>query len=193
LARLGKILYAIGVSLFALALIAGFVQSLRVDKRAPAVDLFGNGSKAYISRLLARHDYRRAMQQLELQSRLLPYDAPTYEELGILLGNQSRPKEARVQFEALVRLRPDDAEGYFFLGSTYLDTNQPALATPILEKAILLKPDLALAHNKLGIALAAQGNLVEAEAHFARAVDLAPTNAEARANLNRARAELPTK
>lgn len=193
MAQLGKIFYAIGASLFGLALIAGFVQSLRVDRRVPAVDLFGNGSKAYIDRLLAKQDYRRAMQQLELQSRLLPYDSTTHEELGILLGNQSRAKEARAHFEELVRLRPADAEGYFFLASTYLDTNQPALAVPIFEKALELKPDFAFAHNKLGIALAAQGDLVDAEKHFARAVELDPNDDEFRANLARARSELGRK
>jgi len=190
LAEYGKILYAIGATLFGVALVAGFVQSLRVDRRVPAVDLFGNGSKAYVDRLLAKQDYRRAVQQLELQARLLPHDAATHEELGILLGNQSRAKEARAHFAELVRLRPDNAEGYFFLASTYLDTNQPAQAAPIFEKAIALKPDFARAHNKLGIALAAQGKLVEAEKQFARAVELDPDDAEARANLLRARIEL---
>jgi tetratricopeptide (TPR) repeat protein len=186
----GRLLCGMGATLFSLALAAGVVQSLRSDRRLPAVDLFASGAKTWIDRLISRQDYRNAIGQLELQTRLLPFDAPTREELGILLGNQSRPREARAQFEELVRLRPHEADGYYYVGSTYLDTNQPALAIPWFQQAVGLKPDFPLAHNQLGLALASIGKLHDAELCFARAVELSPDDADARSNLERARREL---
>ena len=67
--------------------------------------------------LISQREYDRAIAQLELQSRIMPYDAGTYEDLGNLLGEQARPEAARAQFQMLVALRPDYAEGYNALGA----------------------------------------------------------------------------
>lgn len=188
--RTGKLLYAIGVGVFAVALVAGVIQSLRVERRVPAIDLFVSGSKTYINELLDRKDFDGAIRQLKMQTRYLPFDAATREDLGILLGNQARPEQARAQFEELVRLRPDYAEGYNLLGSTYLDTDQPALAARYFSEAVRLNPEFPLAFNSLGVAYARLGRLTEAEQCFAKAVELAPVNKDARINLDRARKEL---
>ena len=186
----GRLLYAIGVGLFAVALAAGVVQSLRVDGRLPAIDLVLNGSGAYINHLLARKDADGAIEQLEMQSRLVPPDADTHELLGKLLGSQGRPEEARAHFQELVRLRPGDAEGHCFLGNTYIDTKQPELAERCFTEAIRLNPQFAKAYNGLGVASAQLGDLAEAEKCFAKAVELAPSFQEAQTNLNHARQAL---
>ncbi len=188
--RVGRLLYAIGVGLFGVALVAGVIQSLRIDGRLPALDLVEKGSKAYINLLLARKDYDGAIAQLEIQSRLTPDDAETHELLGKLLGSQGRPEQARVHFQELVRLKPKDADGYCSLGITYIDTGQPALAAPCFAEAIELNPKLSKAFHGLGVASAQMGDLAEAEKCFAKAVALAPDSVEAQNNLERARQEL---
>ena len=186
----GRLLYAIGVGIFGVALVAGVIQSLRSDGRMPAVDLLANGSSAHINLLLARKDYKGAIEQLELQARIVPYDADNREHLGKLLGSQGRPEEARVHFQELVRLRPGDAGAHFLLGSTYIDMNQPALAGRCFAEAIRLNPQLAKAYNGLGVASAQLGELTEAEKCFAKAVELAPNSVEAQINLDKAREKL---
>jgi hypothetical protein len=83
--RAGRRLYVIGVLLFAAVLVAGIAQSLRIDRHLPSIDLFGSGSREYIDLLLAEKKYAAAIEQLRMQTRLLPLEADNYEELGKLL------------------------------------------------------------------------------------------------------------
>lgn len=188
--RTGRVLFAIGIALFASAIIAGIVQSLRVEHTLPTIDLYAAGSKRDSSRLVARQEYDRAIEQLELQSRIMPYDAGTCEDLGNLLGAQGRPEAARVQFQMLVQLRPDYAEAYNSLGATYIDTGQPDQAASYFAAALELKPEFPLAFNNLGVAMVQLGELEQAAKCFAAAVQLSPDYPEAQANLDRARQEL---
>jgi Flp pilus assembly protein TadD len=190
LGQSGRLLYAVGVGLFGVALVAGVIQSLRVEGRLPAVDLLMKGSGAYINLLITRKDDKGAIEQLQMQSRLVPPDAETHELLGKLLGDQGRPEEARIHFQELVRLRPEDAQGHWFLGSTYLDTNQPNLAASCFTEAIRLNPQYPQAFNSLGLASAQLGELAEAEKCFVKAVELSPTFTKAQINLNNVRQAL---
>lgn len=186
----GRLLCALGVVLFAVAFVAGAIQSLRVERRLPVIDLIIDGPEDHIDELVTRKDYAGAISQLQMQTRLQPSNAAAHEHLGNLLGTQSRLLEARVQFQQLVRLKPDYAEGYNYLGSTYLNTGQPALAARSFEQAIRLKPAFPVAHNNLGVTRAQQGDLEQAEKCFAKAVELAPDYNNARINLDNARKEL---
>ena len=53
-------------------------------------------------------------------------------------------------------------------------------------EALRLNPNLAEAHNNLGVALAKQGKMDQAEAHYAEALRLNPDYAEAHNNLGMA-------
>lgn len=178
----GLLILAAGVC--GLTLVAGILQSVRTENRLPSVDLFVNGSTRSIDRLLAQDKLDGALRQLEMQSRLLPQDAATCEQLGALWGRLSRPQEARVQFEKLVQLRPDYAVGYNFLGCTYLETGELKLAIPCFVKAVDLDPEFAFAFNNLGKATAQSGQLQRAELFFAKALELMPDYREAQTNLN---------
>lgn len=189
----GRVFLAVAGGLVALGLAAGIVQSFRVERRLPAVDLLAAGATRYIDYLVAHQDYDGAIEQLHLQTRLQPYDAANYEDLGALLGSQKRPEDARAQFQTLVDLRPDYAEGYNLLGSTYLETNELEMAQKCFLRAIELKPEFPLALNNLGMTVAQSGKLDLAEACFEKAVRLAPDYGEARANLEWAREQLRAK
>lgn len=188
--RTGRVLCAATAALLACAAIAGVVQSLCVEHCLPTVDFLAAGAKRNADRLIAQRAYDQATKQLELQSRIMPYDSGTYEDLGNLLGEQGRPEAARAQFQMLVLLRPDYAEGFNALGATYIDTGDPKQAAPYFAEALRLKPEFPLAFNNLGVAMAQLGELEQAAKCFAAAVQLSPDYPEAQANLDRARKEL---
>jgi TolB-like protein/Tfp pilus assembly protein PilF len=104
--------------------------------------------------------------------------------------------QARNQFEAAIELDPDYAEAYVGLADSVslLEINHKAIALDeavdiagtSLDKALTLNPDLAEAHASLGLLNSklweetrAGGGLEEAEAHFVRALELNPNNANA--------------
>ena len=55
------------------------------------------------------------------------------------------------------------------------------------QSELAINPDLASAHNGLGVALAAQGQIERATAEWTRALALRPGYADAQYNLDRAR------
>jgi tetratricopeptide (TPR) repeat protein len=147
--RRNRLLYAIGVGLFSLALAAGIVESLRVSGRLPAIDLLENGPKAYINILVARKDYDAAIEQLEMQVRMVPDDAETQEMLGNLLLRQGHPEEARTHFQQLVRLRPGYAQGFIGLGLASALLGELTEAEKCFAQAVELAPDSVQARNYL--------------------------------------------
>jgi Flp pilus assembly protein TadD len=145
-----RLLYAIGVGLFGVALVAGVFESLRTERRLPGIDLLGKGSKAYINRLLAQKDYEGAIEQLEMQLRVMPpADAETHELLGKLLLRQGHPEEARAHFQELVRFRPGDAEAFNGLGLASAQLGELAEAEKCFAKAVELAPNSVEARMNL--------------------------------------------
>jgi Flp pilus assembly protein TadD len=51
------------------------------------------------------------------------------------------------------------------------------------QRAVTLRPDDPVVHDLLGLALAPQGKLDEAEAQFRRALEIDPTDGEVRGHL----------
>lgn len=188
--RTGRYLLAVTAGLIALACVGGTIESVRVMRRMPAINLLANGSLDYIDVLISRRNYDGAIEQLRLQTRLVPHDAEAHEYLGTVLGLQGRPEEARIQFQEVVRLRPDYAEGYYFLGATYFDTKEFDSAEACFLQAIELKPEFPMALNNLGKASTHLGKLDVAEKYFAKAVELSPDFDEAKVNLDWARQQL---
>jgi Flp pilus assembly protein TadD len=185
-----RLIYAIGVGLFAVAMVAGIIQSMRVNGRLPAVDLLMNGSEANIKRLLAQEDYEGAIKELEMKSRIPPADPNTHERLGKLLFRQGRPLEARPHFQELLRLKPKYAEGHCLLGFTHIELNEPVLAEDNFNKAIELNPEMPSGFYGLGVAWGQRGELAHAEKCFAKTAELEPNYPGAQMNLDRVRKEL---
>ena len=88
---------------------------------------------------------------------------------------------------------PAKAEEFFFQGSHLLSRNQTQAGLDLLEKAVQLAPDnvkyrgvLAIAHNNLGLDMRRKGEMTGALRHLARAVELAPEDAEVKSNFVKA-------
>jgi len=106
-----------------------------------------------------------------------------YTNLGSLLLDQGRVREARVCFERALEVKPGFAVAYNNLGNTWLREGDLARATSDHRKAVELQPDYAEAYNNLGIDLAKAGEYEEAIANYQRALELDPAYAMAHYNL----------
>jgi tetratricopeptide (TPR) repeat protein len=75
-------------------------------------------------------------------------------------------------YEKTLELKPGLAEAELNLGLLLTESTDPSRAEPHLRAAIEHKPDSAAAHAALGRVLMAAGRLADAEASFARAIEI---------------------
>ncbi len=143
-----------------------------------------------------------------------PYNSRTHSNIGIRLAGEGRTLMAAKYFIKSIKLDPSKVESYNGLGNAMLDIGNVDEAISNFEKALKINPNFkegrnnlnkaielsvrkakdALyidpnnyeAQNKLGIALARQGNLKEAIDHFQEALRLKPDYSAAKNNLNKA-------
>lgn len=103
------------------------------------------------------------------------------ERLGAHAWSTGRAGEAAAQFAAALELSPDDGALHNWLGLCQLAARRLPAALGHFERAVSL--GFAPAHGNLGICRFQQGDLAAARASFARACELLPHDAGARANL----------
>jgi Flp pilus assembly protein TadD len=82
------------------------------------------------------------------------------------------------EFKEVLDLMPDDPVVRFGLAGAYLDARQPELAAAEYREAIRLKPDYSAAHRGLGRSLERAGRLDEAQAAYAKGLDVATQNGD---------------
>jgi tetratricopeptide (TPR) repeat protein len=126
---------------------------------------------------------------------VLPESAPVYNAIGTGLLRAGRTDEARELFARAMQLDPASLEtprnighAQYVEGTQLLEQGRVREAIERFQAALGSVPDSAPLHNDLGIALATAGDLAQATEHFRQAVALDPGFAEARQNLERARA-----
>jgi tetratricopeptide (TPR) repeat protein len=91
-------------------------------------------------------------------------------------------RDARTVFRATLERNPGSWLALNYLGSTPPSVGRPD-GIAFLEKALAVRPGYAEAHFNLGVALAAEGRMGEAVAHYREAIRLEPDFAPARTNL----------
>jgi Flp pilus assembly protein TadD len=121
-------------------------------------------------------DFARATQLYQVASRLHPKEAVVYNDLGLCLSRQGKQAEAQVALAEAVRLRPDRKLYRNNLAKLLVDLGQPAAA---LEQLSAAHPP-AIAQYNLGFLLQQKNETAQARQHFARALELDPTLADAR-------------
>jgi Flp pilus assembly protein TadD len=99
--------------------------------------------------------------------------------LADALTQSGQPQQAAAVLERALQKRPDEPQLWYQLGIAMQD--QPA--TTAFEKAIALDPDFTEAHNLLGAALAAGGDLARGEAELRLAIEIDPDYPDALGNL----------
>ena len=145
----GRLLLAVGAGLFGVALLAGIIESMRVDRRLPAIDMIGNGSEAFIEHLVDRKDYDAAIKELEMQTRIPPPNAAAHERLGKLLLRTDRPQEAAHHFNEAIKLDPYFPTAYNGLGLALVQLGELAPAEKCFTKAVELLPNDINAQSNL--------------------------------------------
>ena len=131
----------------------------------------------------AAAEYREA-------ARIKP-GAITYDNLGYVLLRLGRHDEARTYFEGAIQLQANYAPAHINLGHLSYASKQFPEAISHYREAVkhATGNTAAEAHNALGVVLATTGSVESAIMHFREALRLRPDYAEARANLDRARAD----
>lgn len=115
--------------------------------------------------------YRAVLQQH-------PDFADAHYNLGNVLQKLERHDEAEASYRQALQFKPQFAYAHNNLGNVLRQLGRLNEAAQSYHHAIQLQPDYAEAHNNLGIALQSF-NLIEAEAHCRRALELNPRLTEA--------------
>ncbi|MBM4010680.1 MAG: tetratricopeptide repeat protein [Planctomycetes bacterium] len=122
--------------------------------------------------------------------RLRPTSFEARNNLATLLLQFGQPEEAIEQYRAAVGINPDVPGIHFNLGVALGMLGRPDEAAVEFKEVLRLTPDSGAAHHNLGYILAFQGRLAEAVDHYEQALRLNPADPQARANLDRVRAQM---
>jgi protein O-mannosyl-transferase len=146
-----------------------------------------------LGRLLIEDPARRgdAIAQWEAAVRIDPDMADAHKHLGEAFAvTPGRLPDAIAEFQVAARLQPDVAETHANLGTVLYQVGQLADSMAESQAAIRINPNLAEPHNTLGIALAQMGRIADAIPEFEAVLRIDPANAQASANLLKARAAM---
>jgi len=105
---------------------------------------------------------------------LNPNYADAHNNLGVVLYQQRRVREAELHFREAIRLQPLLAPAHSNLGSVLTDAGRLDEALTHLRRAVELNPNYVDAWNNLGLALLKNNDPQGAMACFERALQLAP-------------------
>jgi Flp pilus assembly protein TadD len=149
-----------------------------------AVALDSRNADAWYS--LGRADYTQgrfpdAESALRKTLELTPKSIKAVENLGLTLDSENRPADAEGFFKQAVALasaspNPDEWP-YLDYANFLLDHDRAAEAVPLLKKATGIDPKCAACHEKLGRALAANGDPKQGIVELEQAIALSPDDA----------------
>jgi tetratricopeptide (TPR) repeat protein len=118
-----------------------------------------------------------AEQTLRRSIAIDPNDAKAWTQLGLLLLQKSRTKDAIGAFEKATEADPNYFEAWSNLGEATLQGGDATLAEGALRTALDLRPNSAQAHSNLATLLAATYRMEEADFQFQAALRYQPDDA----------------
>jgi tetratricopeptide (TPR) repeat protein len=146
-------------------------EALKLDPKSP-IPMLG---LAEVARLRKRA--KLAEDWLKKALSIAPDDAQVQLAWGRYQYAARRLPQAEASFKRARELDPKSVAAHLDLGELYLTgMGRPKEAEAQFREAIRLRPDHGGAHNGLGMALAAQGQVASAAAEFEEAARLAPDN-----------------
>ena len=99
-------------------------------------------------------------------------DAGPFLNLGTLLVEQNRPRDALPHLLRAAEIAPTDPKNHQQLGKAYLQLDEADRAWPVLERAVALDPENGSLHFMLGQAYRRAGLMDKARIEFARSAAL---------------------
>jgi len=143
--------------------------------------------------LLSRLDAQAAVSELRTAVRLEPNRPEACNMLGLGLARLGRNAEAIGEFELALRERPDYASARFNLATALSKAGKIDQAVENLRELLAANPNDTAAKVRLADALTVRGTLLlrdgkrtDAMAQFDEALELDPSNEDARKNRDRA-------
>jgi tetratricopeptide (TPR) repeat protein len=106
-----------------------------------------------------------------------------YDNLGEMLFNAGRFKEAEENLEQALHLQPDSYDAHHNLGNVLVKMGRIEQGMDHYKQALHYKPDYPLGYNSLGSALVQTGRIQEAIEQFKEAIRLEPEFLKAYNNL----------
>jgi serine/threonine protein kinase/Flp pilus assembly protein TadD len=118
---------------------------------------------------------REAVLELERTLELQPASDAAYRLLGRIHGDLGETEAAERAFRKAIELRPGFAGSYAALGSFYFFNQRYDHAIEAFRQEVGLMPDSASALQRLATGYHAAGDLVRAESHYRRSIEIAAT------------------
>ncbi|REJ94594.1 MAG: tetratricopeptide repeat protein [Planctomycetota bacterium] len=127
----------------------------------------------------------QAVEQYQAVIELWPECGMAYRDLGNIMAQQRRPREAVALWTKAVQFDPNLVDAQMNLGAVYMNQGRGREALAHFEKAHELEPDDAEILNNLGVAQTAVGQYAEAIRNFERALEINDRDPRAHGNLAR--------
>jgi len=125
--------------------------------------------------LYGQRKYDEAIQVLQDQTKINPFDDYAYSLLGRVYWQQQKYAEAEKVFRKQIEIAPLDASVHGNLGQMLVEWRKYKEAIPELEKAITLDPEDEDLHISLGRAYLSLGDTKKGTAAFEEAIKLEPS------------------
>jgi Flp pilus assembly protein TadD len=144
-------------------------EAQRLSKQAIAA--LGKGDVA-----AARRDFTKVLE-------LVPNNAPTLINLGLLEYRQKKYSDAETHLAAATKYAPRSGLSWLVLGVVQYEQGKLDAALAALAMSAYLEPKDARTHHYLGVVVGSKGWYSAAEDEMRKAIELAPEYAEAHYNL----------
>jgi tetratricopeptide (TPR) repeat protein len=143
------VLFGVGIALLAIGVVAGFVYSIRSEKRLPPPAVYSVGA-SQIEELIAKEHYEQAIEELRLMLRMMPTDHEMiHNMLGQALEKRGDLDEAVEHFRSALEIDPRFAEAHNNLGVALAKQGSLADAVAEVREALRLNPELTGARRNL--------------------------------------------
>lgn len=119
----------------------------------------------------------RSAEALEMAERTVtanPFSSDAWAIRALALDRNNRPAEAIASALQALSIDPNSARSLAFMAEAYLDANRPELAQATVDRALALDPDSFEVNYVSGLVLFSQFSLLEAQAAFRTALEIAP-------------------
>ncbi len=146
---------------------AGKILASTLQRDNTASGYFIRGSYA-----MARADYKKAITELHLASKLGPSLPGVRSMLGVTYCFANQLDEAIPVLEAALRENPQDGNAAAFLGWLYKDRDRGAEASALLERTVRTRPEDKGALFLLAQLTQSRGQVAEATKMLERVVEL---------------------